>query len=455
MTLSRILFVTGRLAEPALRQTLERIGQVRENAIAVMPISVVALATTSWIARHLHVPDGVESILLPGMCQGELSIIGEQTGLQVRRGPADLRELPEFLGGQSERPMSYGGYDISILTEINHVPSLTRDELLAKARSYRAAGADVIDLGCDPDTTWMDARDSVRALREEGMRVSIDSFNSREVEAAVAGGAELVLSVNQSNIEAARSWGCEVVVIPDDSKGLKGLDGSVEKLLAWGVPFRIDPVLEPVGFGFAQSLGRYFEARRRYPGHEMMMGVGNLTELTDVDSAGINVILLALCQELGIRSVLTTQVINWCRSTTRELDLARRLVYYACKERMLPKHLEPELLMLRDPKLREHGPDILQALAAKVSDRNFRIFAEEGKLHVINDKMHLQGKDPFQLFAQMHEREVIAPDHAFYLGFEMAKALTAITLGKNYTQDQALRWGFLSLPEQRHDHKMP
>jgi len=40
--------------------------------------------------------------------------------------------------------------------------------------------------------------------------------------------------------------------------------------------------------------------------------------------------------------------------------------------------------------------------------------------------------------------------HAFYLGYEMAKAVTALTVGKNYTQDQALRWGFLTVPEKSH-----
>src|SRR6185312_3499694 len=123
-------------------------------------------------------------------------------------------------------------------------------------------------------------------------------------------------------------------------------------LSAWGVPFRIDPVLEPIGLGFAASLERYLEVRRRYPGAEMLMGVGNLTELTDADSAGLNVLLLGFCQEVGVRSVLTTAVINWCRSCVRELDLARRLVYYACRERVLPKRLEPDLVLLRDPKLR-------------------------------------------------------------------------------------------------------
>jgi dihydropteroate synthase len=182
----------------------------------------------------------------------------------------------------------------------------------------------------------------------------------------------------------------------------------------------------------------------------MLMGVGNLTELTDVDSAGVNVMLLGFCQELGIRSVLTTQVINWCRSCVRELDLARRLVHYAHKYKVLPKHLEPNLVLLRDPKLRTHGIDVLRQLAEQIKDRNFRLFAESGVLYAINDKMFLTAADPFDLFRQMLQREPIDPEHAFYLGYELAKAVTALTLGKNYVQDQALTWGLLTAPEKSH-----
>src|SRR5439155_23257919 len=173
-------------------------------------------------------------------------------------------------------------------------------------------------------------------------------------------GAELVLSVNGSNVEHARGWGCEVVVLPDDLATLGGLDRTVALLKSWGVPYRIDPVVEPIGLGFAASLGRYLEVRRRFPDAEMMMGVGNLTELTDVDSAGVNVLLLGFCQEVGIRSVLTTQVINWCRSCVRELDLARRLVHHAYNERVPSKRLEPDLVLLRDPKVRAHGAQALE-----------------------------------------------------------------------------------------------
>src|SRR5207253_4893726 len=119
-------------------------------------------------------------------------------------------------------------------------------------------------------------------------------------------------------------------------------------------------VLEPIGFGFAASLGRYLEARRRFPDAEMMMGIGNLTELTDADSAPINVLLLAFCQELGIRSVLTTEVINWARSSVRECDLARRLVYHATSHHTLPKRLHPRLVILRYTKLLRPGSPPLE-----------------------------------------------------------------------------------------------
>jgi dihydropteroate synthase-like protein len=452
MARPNLLFVTGKLAEPGLRRVLTelapRVGF--EYKVAVLPISVAALATTPWIAKHLALPIGADRVLLPGLCAGELTEISRLAGVTIERGPKDMLDLPDFFGFEHQPKTDYGAYDISILAEINHVPRMTLDEIRKAANSCRNSGADVIDLGCDPGDEWISARETVHALREDGFRVSIDSFNPREVEAAVSAGAELVLSVNSTTCKFARSWGCEVVAIPDGPDTLEGLDRTIDLLQKENVAFRIDPVIEPIGFGFAASLGRYLEVRRCYPEAEMLMGVGNLTELTEVDSAGANVMLLGFCQELGIRSVLTTEVINWCRSSIRELDLARRLVHYAVRNNILPKHLESNLVILRDPKVRDHGAFFLEDLARHITDRNYRLFAEGGLLHVINDKMHLLGTDPFELFSQMSKEETIDPSHAFYLGYEMAKAVTALTLGKNYVQDQALRWGFLTQTEEPH-----
>jgi dihydropteroate synthase-like protein len=447
-----VLFVTGKLAEPALRRLLDELAPHAgfDYSLAVLPITVAALATTPWIARHLTVPAGVDRVLLPGLCAGDLAALAPLSPATVERGPADLRDLPEFFGSAHTRPPGYGAFDIEILAEINHAPRLSLADVLRQARAYRASGADVIDLGCDPGETWAGVGEAVRALRAEGLRVSVDTFNPTEAGEAAAGGAELVLSVNGSNRTVAPDWGCAVVAVPDEPATLAGLDETVAFLAGRGVPFRIDPVLEPIGFGFASSLGRYLDVRRRYPDAEMLMGVGNLTELTDVDSAGVNVVLAAFCQEAGVRSVLTTEVINWCRSAVRELDLARRLVHYACASRMPPKHLEPKLVLLRDAKLRAFGEEALRELAAGLKDRNFRLFAEGGLVHVLSGHLALRGADPFTLFRDMRALEDIDPEHAFYLGYEMAKAVTALTLGKNYVQDQALSWGFLTVPEAAH-----
>jgi dihydropteroate synthase len=228
---------------------------------------------------------------------------------------------------------------------------------------------------------------------------------------------------------------------------LDGLEETAQLLREGGVRYRIDPVLEPIGFGFAASIGRYLEARHRFPDVPLLMGVGNLTELTDVDSAGVNAVLIGFCQEVGIRSVLTTEVINWARSSVREIDLARRLMYHAVSRRMLPKHVEQGLVTLRDVSVPAFGRRALEEIAARVKDGNWRLFAEEGTLIALNGQRFLTDTDPFVLFEKMN---VSDPSHAFYLGYELMKAKTALTLGKNYRQDQALDWGFLTELEVSH-----
>jgi dihydropteroate synthase len=446
----RLLFVTGRLAEFALRRELEtlapEVGFVAE--VAVMPISVAALMPPKWVARHLEVPEGIDRVILPGYCRGDLEpVVAKAGGRAVELGPEDLRDLPRFFGMGDRRREGYGRFDIAILAEINHAPRLDLAEILAIASRYQAAGADLIDLGCDPGGPWSGVGDAVRALRDAGHRVSIDSFDPVEVADAVKVGAELVLSVNESNREHAKDWGVEVVAMPDRPGSLDGLDATMEYLNNHGVSFRVDPILEPIGVGFAASLGRYLRVRECHPDVEMMMGVGNLTELTDCDSAGVNTLLIGFCQEAGVRSVLTTEVINWARTSVREIDLARRLAYHAVANRTPPKRLETGLVMLRDPRVPRYGPETLAEMQARIKDPNWRIFAEDGLIYAINGSHLLSDSDPFRLFASMG---VDDPSHAFYLGCELMKAKTALTLNKHYRQDNALDWGFLTELERSH-----
>ncbi len=454
----RILFVTGKLAEPALRRLLAELAPKAgfDYVLAVLPITVAALAPTSWIARHLTLSEPIDRVVLPGLCPGDLEpLTSRWPRLVIERGPNDLRDLPEHFGQGASKREGYGPYDVAILAEINHAPRLARADLLTRAKKAQADGADLIDLGCDPGAEWSEVGEVVAMLCSEGLRISIDTFSCAEAAAAAKAGAQLVLSVNRTNRAAARDWGCEVVVVPDEPSTLGGLEETMEYLETHRVPFRADPILEPIAFGFANSLGRYLDVRRRFPNVEILMGVGNLTELTDVDSAGVNVVLLGFCQELGIRSVLTTEVVTWCRSCVKELDLARRLMHHACSRSMLPKHLEPGLHLLRDAKLRAHGEEALAQLAKQITDKNIRLFAERGELHAMKAQTHVRGTDPFTIFEEISRRNEIDGSHAFYLGWEMAKAALALQLGKNYVQDQALEWGFLTRAETSHRAAKP
>jgi dihydropteroate synthase-like protein len=408
------------------------------------------------------VPPGTDLVLIPGLCEGDPEVIAEKTGVPVEKGPKDLREIPRHFG-LAAAAREYGAWDIEILAEINNAPKLARDVLRREADYFHASGADVIDIGCTPGLPFPALGDVVRELRDAGMRVSVDTFDPDEIRTAVAAGAELVLSVNGSNIDVARDLagtGARAVVIPDlgttsdspnaSTEFLDTLVPSIAALESWGVPYLIDPVLEPVGHGFAASLERYVETRRRYPDAEMLMGVGNLTELTSADTTGVNALLIAVCQELGIRAVLTTEVIPWARGAVREIDVARRLMHYAVTHRAIPKGIDDRLVTVKDPVVLTYSDAELRALQAQITDPNYRIFADRDGITVFNSERFVRGTDIREIFAQL---DVDEATHAFYLGKELARAHLAMTLGKTYRQEGALSWGYLTpADEERREH---
>ena len=443
---SRVLFVTGRLAEPALRRVLAEMAPPFAYDVTVLNITVAALMTTAWIRRNLALPEGTDLVLIPGMCEGDLQVIEEQFGVRVEKGPKDLREIPRHFGRAAAR--DYGAWDIDIVAEINNAPRLTRRALRGAADYFRESGADLIDIGCTPGLPFPALGDVVRELAAAGMRVSVDTFDPDEIRTAVTAGAELVLSVNGSNIDVARDLagtGARLVVVPDFGGTVETLEPSLEALERWGISYLIDPILEPIGFGFMASLERYADVRRRYPGAEMLMGIGNLTELTAADSTGINALLIAVCQELGVRAVLTTEVIAWARGAVREVDVARRLMHYALTRHTIPKDVDDRLVTVKDPVVLTFTEDELRALQAAVTDPNFRIFADRDAITVLNSDRFVRGTDIQDIFAQLGVTEAA---HAFYLGKELARAALAVTLGKTYRQEGALSWGYLTPPDE-------
>ena len=165
-------------------------------------------------------------------------------------------------------------------------------------------------------------------------------------------GVDFVLSLNGSNRHLAERLAATPVLIPDTPEDLDSLDATIAHLERLGKPYLVDPIIEPIGSGFAASLGRYLEVRRRHPDAEMFMGIGNLTELTEADTTGVTALLIGFCQELGIRNVLTTEVIDWARGAVRETVLAAQLMHFALERGTTPKHIDGRLVTVKDDDFR-------------------------------------------------------------------------------------------------------
>jgi len=229
------------------------------------------------------------------------------------------------------------------------------------------------------------------------------------------------------------------VLIPATPGDLDSIERAAVRLQAAGKPFLADTVLDPINFGFAASLLRYAEFRRRVPEAEMLMGTGNLTELTEADSLGLTVMLLGLCSELSIRNVLVVQVSPHTRRTLEEHDAARRMLFASKADGTLPKGYGPALLTLHDRRPFASTPEEIAATAEAVRDANIRIDVACDGIHAYGRGFHAVGQEALDLYP--HLPIAGDPGHAFYLGAELAKAEIALRLGKRYSQDEPLDFG--------------
>lgn len=437
--MEHIVFLTGRLAQPSLERVLAGMApapftwEVRE-----IGLQVAGLMTADMIRRRIPTAPQADRILVPGRCRGDLAALSAHYGMRVERGPEELKDIPRHFNRAADGNR-LDEYDIEIFAEIVDAPRLDLSAILARAASFAADGANVIDLGCLPETPFPHLEDAVAALKAAGYRVSVDSQDPDELLRGGRAGADYLLSLTPDTLWIADEVAATPVLIPREPADEASLHAAVEAMQRRGRPFLADSILDPIPFGLLGSLCRYQRLRERFPEVAIMMGVGNVTELTEADTSGINAVLFGIAAELRAGAVLTAQVSKHARRAVREADVARRVMYQARETRSLPKGMTDALMTVHGKHPFPDSPEEIAETARGVRDPSFRVQVSQRGLHIYNRDGHHVDTDPFTLFP--HLGVEADGGHAFYLGVELARAEIAWKLGKRYTQDQPLDWG--------------
>ncbi len=433
-----ILFLTGSLAEKQLRSILEKMQPEFSYTVHQLGLKVAALMTTEMIERKLKDTFGATKIIVPGRCRGDLDALSEKLGIPVVRGTEEVKDLPLFFGKKIQIA-NLDNYSVKIFAEITDAPDLTVSEILNRALYYRKNGADVIDLGCLPSTPFPHMEEAIAALKQANFLVSLDSLETEDLLRGGKAGADYLLSLHESTLWIADEVTSTPIIIPETHTDLDSLDRAIKIMQAKNRPFIVDPILDPIHFGFTTSIVRYHEVRKNHPDVEMMLGVGNITELTHADTAGMNALLMGICSELNINHILATEVSRHAVRAIKEADLARRIMFAAKEHDTLPKHINAGLMALHEPTAFPYSLDEIQELAAQIKDPSYRIQISENGVHIFNRDGFHSAIDPFELFPKLGVEN--DGGHAFYLGVELARAEIAQKLGKRFNQDQALDWG--------------
>ena len=415
----KVLVVTGRLAEEAVRATVKGF---RGAEVLALPVSVASFITPGFAAAVLGEMslEGYDMILLPGTVNGDISPVEEATGVPTYKGPLHFADLPLVLasdvqlsrtipatelikdsttrrahetveaaerdwrsimserggltiGGEGRLMHVSDGLPMRVIAEIVNAPTLSLGEVAERARYYASQGADAIDIGMlagDPKPETIGP--IVAAIREAvSLPISIDTLNPDEISAAVDAGVDLILSLDAGNLEAVAPYiaGQAVVILPTDmSRGhlprtpearVKALEENIERAVELGLHRIIgDLVVEPLlRPGLMDALESYRRFRALHPEVPLLFGVGNATELIDADSQGVNAALTALAREAGANMLHVPEYSVKARGSVAEVVRASRMMYLAEAKGTAPKDLGLDLLMLKEKRWREKAYD--------------------------------------------------------------------------------------------------
>ncbi len=519
MSILRILLITGKQAEEIIRKIVASTSTKHNVDILALPVSVIALVSTDFIARQLArqgiKKEDYDLIIIPGLCRGSAKVIEETTGIKAVKGtlyaadlplilsmedpgklspdkPADdiikdlviernrniLRELEEKLAKNPGSHIKVGSVTvprspppIRVMAEVSDCHLLNREEILKKIQKLVSSGADIISIGFEagnprPDRVY----EVVKFLKKEiSTPIAIDSIIPSEIKSALKAGVDMVLSIEAGNVDKVADYLGETpyVAIPYDSsrnyipgepmERIELLEYVIKKAHGHNAVNTIgDLILDPPIVGKTLgSLAAYMEFKKRYPSIPLMMGIGNVSELMDVDTVGVNALLVMLGLEAGVSIMLVVEKSVKAQGSTLETKIASQMASLAYMRKSPPKDLGIDLLILKDKRRIDMSIDTANAKVVdaveekkeyKLDPMGFfkiRVNHEAETIEALyagrKGKILIRGKTARAIRDYILEQELVSTlSHAFYLGIELGKAEEALTIHKNYYQEKPL-----------------
>jgi dihydropteroate synthase-like protein len=466
----RILLPTG-----AATESLVRRAAAGYDADVVVTGEIASFLTPHAL-RMLLKGKKYDCVIISGMCTASFEQVERETGVAIYRGPrhaADLslvlpllgtvtlsRTIPadDFLAARKAktalrkieelereaipdfiiRGVKIGGRSrIKVLAEI--MDAHRCGNIRNMVENFLESGADIVDLGFGFDATPGDVTRVFSLLEGIDAPLAVDTQDPSLIRAALIR-ADIVLSLQETNIpevgEEVAKAGVAAVVVPGNSTLAKNITlagkAGIRCIIA-------DPLLQPVGSGFTRSLGRF-----KKTGCPVFFGAGNVTELLDADSIGVNALLAGIAAEAGASLIFTSEHSDKTRGSVREMRRATGMMVLA-RDRPYPKDLGIDLLVLKEKRRRREPPlEYETAVAARpMPDEitydprgNFRIGIEGDRIVAVIRGKAIQGMHWHDvLFTILSQDDVTLLDHAGYLGRELYKAELAIRYGRSFEQD--------------------
>lgn len=520
----KILIVTGKLASDVVKSNVKN--SKHQVDVYTVNTPIAAFLTPERIAKEIEGLN-YDMVIIPGLVKGNAKKITEKTNIPAYKGPTDAADLGILLDiinkvklspkkpanklieeEQKKRALNFikkfeknekirkellkkdenilvgnlpvgRDFPMRVLAEIANAPSLTKNELKRKVDYFIKNGADMIDIGMIAGKDYSDKIPTlIEIVRKRARKVpiSIDTLNVNEIETAIKCGIDLVLSLDHGNykdvLPLLEDNNIPAVILPTNytegwvpekpEERVKSLENLKKKCK--DIDIIADPILDPIN---SKSIVDSILACKLYADRNpdpLFFGVGNVTELLDADSVGVNALLAGIGMELGASILFTPEESEKTRGSVYELALSSIIMFLAKKRKSIPKDLGVNLLIFKDKRRYEMIDEnvdvpVIKAKGMKkfIPDKagSFKISVKDDHIEVIHYKsgkptVKFVGKNSKKIYEEIIKRGLVSRlEHAAYLGSELQKAEIALITGKSYVQDKDLFKKPLDLREKR------